>query len=290
MADIRTIRRRIRSVENTAKITGAMEMIAASKLRRAQQRVFSGRPYSEKMLQVLANLAGQAGQSEEIESLHPLLEKRDVANVLLLLVTPDRGLTGGLNANLNRRAARFVLEEKAPTRVVTIGKKGRDFMVRHGQDVQATFMNMGDQFTVADILPVSHIITNDYTSGQVDRVYLIYAKFKSMLVQEPVLKQLLPIEAPAATEPTSQVDYIYEPDSKAVLAQLLPRYVVMQLYQSMLEANASEHSARMVAMRNATDAASDMVQTLTLDLNKARQASITADLLDITGGVAALEG
>ena len=290
MADIRTIRRRIRSVENTAKITGAMEMIAASKLRRAQQRVFSGRPYSEKMLQVLANLAGLAGQSEEIESLHPLLEKRDVANVLLLLVTPDRGLTGGLNANLNRRAARFVLEEKAPTRVVTIGKKGRDFMVRHGQDVQATFMNMGDQFTVADILPVSHIITNDYTSGQVDRVYLIYAKFKSMLVQEPVLKQLLPIEAPAATEPTSQVDYIYEPDSKAVLAQLLPRYVVMQLYQSMLEANASEHSARMVAMRNATDAASDMVQTLTLDLNKARQASITADLLDITGGVAALEG
>jgi len=287
MPDIRTIRRRIRSVENTAKITAAMEMIAASKMRRAQQRVLSGRPYSKKMQQVLANLAGQ---SEEIESLHPLLEKRDVANVLLLLVTPDRGLTGGLNANLTRRAARFVLEEKVPTRAITIGKKGGDFMVRHGQDVQATFNNMGDQFTVADILPVSHIITNDYTSGQVDRVYLIYAEFRSMLVQEPVLKQLLPIEAPAAAESTSQVAYIYEPDSKAVLAQLLPRYVDMRIYQSMLEANASEHSARMVAMRNATDAASDMVQTLTLDLNKARQASITAELLDITGGVAALEG
>ena len=289
MPDTRTIRRRIRSVENTAKITGAMELIAASKMRRAQQRVLAGRPYAEKMQAVLANLAGQ---SEEIESLHPLLERRDVERLQLILITPDRGLTGGLNSNLNRRAAQFVLEEKKPVRVVTVGKKGRDFMVRHGQDVQATFTDMGDRVGLADILPITRLVTDSYTSREVDGVFLIFGQFFSTMVQRPVVRQLLPVQAPEAGEASavSPVAYIYEPDSVGVLAQLLPRFVDMQVFQAMLEATASEHSSRMVAMRNATENANEMIDSLTLELNKARQAGITSELLDISGGVAALEG
>jgi F-type H+-transporting ATPase subunit gamma len=266
-----------------------MEMIAGSKMRRAQQRVLAGRPYSQKLQQVLGNLAGQA---EEMDEVHPLLEKREVAKIRLVLITPDRGLTGGLNANLNRRAAQFVLEEKTPTDVIAVGKKGRDFMTRHGQDVRAVFTDLGDRISLADILPITRIITEDYIAGLVDQVYLLYADFVSVVVQRPTLKQLLPIEPTQEGEAEAgpAAGYIYEPDGRAVLEQLLPRYVDMQVYQAMLEANASEQSARMVAMRNATDNAKEMVDSLTLELNKARQAAITGELLDITGGVAALEG
>ncbi len=289
MANVRVIRRRIRSVQNTAKITKAMEMIAASKMRRAQQRVLAGRPYSRKLEQVLGNLAGQV---EEMDDVHPLLEKREVSKIRLVLITPDRGLTGGLNANLNRRAAQFILEEKTPSDVIAVGRKGRDFMTRHGQDVRAVFTDLGDQVGLAHILPITRIITDDYVSGSVDQVYLLYAGFVSVVVQRPTLKQLLPIQPTAVEEAEAgpAAGYIYEPDGRAVLEQLLPRYVDMQVYQAMLEANASEQSARMVAMRNATDNASEMVDGLTLELNKARQAAITGELLDITGGVAALEG
>ena len=290
MPDIRTIRRRIRSVENTAKITSAMELISASKMRRAQQRVLAGRPYAEKLRAVLANLAGQ---SEDLEGLHPLLERREIENQLVLLITPDRGLTGGLNSNLNRRASQFILEEEHPCRVITVGKKGRDFMVRHGQDVRATFMDMGDRFSVGEVLPISRLVMDEFTSGAVDGVYLIFAEFVSTMLQRPIAQQLLPVqarEAEAAEASAASIAYIYEPDSQAVLAELLPRFVDMQVFQAMLEANASEHSSRMVAMRNATENAGEMVDSLRLELNKARQAGITAELLDITGGVAALEG
>ena len=286
MANIRTIRRRIRSVQNTAKITQAMEMIAASKMRRAQQRVFSARPYAEKMLQVLGNLAAQP---REAEDLHPLLRQRDPQKITLLHITPDRGLTGGLSANLNRRAAQFMLEEKTPANVITVGRKARDFMVRHGQDLRAVFTDLGDQASVADILPIARVAMDDYTSGQTDRVYILYSEFVSTMAQRPTLRQLLPVEA-APTEGIRQVGYIFEPDGLAVLTQLLPRFVEMQIYHAMLEAIASEQSARMVAMRSATDNAKEMVNALTLELNKARQESITKDMLDIIGGVVALEG
>ncbi|MEE9284384.1 MAG: ATP synthase F1 subunit gamma [Dehalococcoidia bacterium] len=285
MPNIRTIRRRIRSVENTAKITRAMEMIAASKMRRAQQRVLAGRPYAEKMRQVLTNLAVQA---QGLESSHPLLEKREVTTIQLLHITPDRGLAGGLNTNLNRRATQFILEERVKVNVITIGKKGRDFMVRHGQDVRAVFTDLADHVTVGDILPISRIVMDDYRSGAVDQVYVMYAHYVSTMVQQPTLRQLLPVQAPE--EAGRGIDYIYEPSPLAVLTTILPRFVDMQVYQAMLEANASEQSARMVAMRNATDNAGEMVEDLTLELNKARQAMITGELLDITGGVAALEG
>ena len=286
MPNIRTIRRRIRSVQNTSKITQAMEMIAASKMRRAQQRVLAARPYSEKMLQVLGHLSAQAG---DVEDLHPLLRVRQPQKITLVHVTPDRGLTGGLTGNLNRRAAQFVLEEGTPSNVVTVGRKARDFMVRHGQDVRAIFVDLGDQVRVADILPITRLISDDYESGATDRVYLLYAEFISTVNQRPSLRQLLPV-APSASEGPRQVDYIYEPNALGVLSELLPRFVEMQVYQAMLEAIASEQSARMVAMRNATDNAKEMIGSLTLELNKARQEIITRELLDITGGVVALEG
>ncbi|MCH8283486.1 MAG: ATP synthase F1 subunit gamma [Chloroflexi bacterium] len=286
MPNIRTIRRRVRSVENTAKITRAMEMIAASKMRRAQQQVLAGRPYAEKMRQVLSNLTAQ---TQGLDESHPLQERREVNTIQLLHITPDRGLAGGLNNNLNRRSTQFILEERVKVNVITIGKKGRDFMVRHGQDVRAVFTDLADHVTVGDILPISRLVVDDYTSGAVDRVYVMFALFVSTMNQQPTLRQLIPVEA-AKDEAGAGVDYIYEPDSLAVLASLLPRFVDMQIYQAMLEANASEQSARMVAMRSATDNASEMVEDLTLELNKARQAMITAELLDIVGGVAALEG
>jgi len=291
MPSIRQIRRRIRSVQNTAKITKAMQMIAASKMRRAQERVFSSRPYSEKMLQVLGNLAGMGAADDE--GLHPLLESREAQRITLVHITPDRGLTGGLIGNLNRRGAQFLLEDKLPSDIVTVGKRGRDFMVRHGQNVQAAFTDLGDKARLADILPIARLLINDYTTRKTDRVYVLYAQFVSTAQQRPVVRQILPVETTtmlASPAPGRKPDYIFEPDAAGVLGQLLPRFVEMQVYQAVLEAIASEQSARMVAMQNATDAAKDMISGLTLVLNKARQESITKELLDIVGGVAALGG
>ena len=299
MASVRDIRRRIKSVQNTAKITKAMEMIAASKMRRAQQRTLASRPYAQKMRAVVSHLTGQAGDGEDT---HPLLQRREVKNILLVHITPDRGLTGGLNGNLNRRAAQHILEEKRSMTVITVGKKSRDFMIRHGQKVKAVFTDMSDKASIINILPITKLIVDDYTSGAVDRVDIIYADFISTMVQKPAVRQLLPIAPDAASmegegETADQtavgklgVDYIYEPARADLLNDLLPRYVDMQVYQALLEAIASEQSARMVAMRNATENALEMIGGLTLELNKARQGSITNELLDIVGGVAALEG
>ncbi|MBM4406985.1 MAG: ATP synthase F1 subunit gamma [Chloroflexi bacterium] len=299
MASVRDIRRRIKSVRNTAKITKAMEMIAASKMRRAQQRTLASRPYAQKMRAVVSHLTGQAGDGEDT---HPLLQRREVKNILLVHITPDRGLTGGLNGNLNRRAAQHILEEKRSMTVITVGKKSRDFMIRHGQKVKAVFTDMSDKASIINILPITKLIVDDYTSGAVDRVDIIYADFISTMVQKPAVRQLLPIAPDAASmegegETADQtavgklgVDYIYEPARADLLNDLLPRYVDMQVYQALLEAIASEQSARMVAMRNATENALEMIGGLTLELNKARQGSITNELLDIVGGVAALEG
>jgi F-type H+-transporting ATPase subunit gamma len=282
MANIRLIRRRIRSIQSTAKITKAMEMIATSKMRRAQDNVLAGRPYAEKIHQVLADLAAQPGAA-----VHPLLERREVKNIQVIHITPDRGLCGGLNTNMNRSTGSFILEQVAPTVLIAIGKKGRDYMMRYGREVRAEFTALGDQPSLMDTLPVSRIVIDDYSNGIVDAVYLAYSRFVTTVTQRPVLEQLLPVE-PAKIERPGEIEYIYEPSSKAVLAELLPRFVEMEVYHAILESIASEQSARMVAMRNATDNANEMVQDLTLVYNKARQEMITKELLDITGGAEAL--
>ena len=287
MPSLRQIKRRIRSIENTGKVTKAMEMIAASKMRRAQSSVLAGRPYSEKISTVIADLAAQPG--EDSGPPHPLLQVRPVKKVQLVLMSPDRGLCGGLHSNLNRRAAQFIAQQEAPVSLITVGRKGRDFMVRYGQDVKAVFINMGDRPTVADMTPISGMVIDQFSSGDADEVYLGYAEFVNTTLQRPIVQKLLPIE-PAELTSQSRVGYIYEPDSLTVLGSLLPRFVEMQIYHALLELNASEQSARMVAMRNATDSADEMASDLTLVANKVRQESITNELLDIIGGAAALEG
>jgi len=284
LADIRLIRRRIRGIQSTAKITRAMEMIAASKMRRAQEAGLAGRPYSEKISQVLADLAALPQEGRPI---HPLLQRRPVTKIAIVHITPDRGLCGGLNANLNRRTASFILEEGVAVILIIVGRKGLDFMRRYGRDIRAEFTRLGDRPSLLDTLPISRIIIDDYTNGVIDLVYLVYAQFISTMTQRPILQQILPVE-PATLPRGQNVDYIFEPGPDVVLGELLPRFVEMQVYHAILESIASEQSARMVAMRNATDNANELIQDLTLIYNKARQESITKELLDITGGAAAL--
>jgi len=287
MPSVREIRGRIKSTRNTARVTNAMQMVAASKMRRAQEQVVGSRPYAQKLRAVLAGLAAQG--TGDGDDGHPLLLSRPVKKVLLLEVTPDRGLAGGLPSNINRAAGRFLLAQGVPTTVVTVGRKGRDFMVRTGQDLQASFPGLGDKPSLSDCLPITAMVTQLYTDGLVDEVHIAYTRFVNTLIQEPVIAQLLPIKPGELEEPGAPADYQYEPDAATVLNTLLPRFLDTQVYQAVLESHASEQSSRMVAMRAATDAAEEMVDSLTLELNKARQAMITAELLDLVGGVAALE-
>jgi F-type H+-transporting ATPase subunit gamma len=284
MPDIRKVRRRIKGVQNIAKITRAMEMIAASKMRKAQERGLAGRPYSEKIRQVISDLAALPDMGLQ----HPLLQRREVKKTLVVHVTPDRGLCGGLNANMNRLLAGFISEQKTPVAVIAVGRKGRDFAARAGLDVSAEFTALGDHPAFLDTLPVSRIIIENFTAEAADAVYISYSHFVSTLVQKPEMKQLLPVQ-PAAIPKGENVGYIYEPGAEAVLGGLLPRFVESEIYHAILESIASEQSARMVAMRSATDAATDLIGDLTLLYNKARQEAITRELLDIVGGVAALE-
>jgi len=284
MANIRLIGRRIKGIRSTSKITKAMEMIAASKMRRAQERDLAGRPYADLMRQVLGDLAAQRQAGDVI---HPLLIQRPVNRIALVHITPDRGLCGGLNANVNRKAASFILEQGVPATIVAVGRKGRDFMMRCGEEVRAEFTRLGDQPSLADVLPIARVVIDDYSAGLVDEVYLCYAQFVTTMVQRPVIWRLLPIE-PATIEARLNVEYIYEPSPSAVLAELLPRFAEMEIYHAIFESIASEQSARMVAMRAATDNANELIEHLTLTYNKARQEAITKELLDITGGAAAL--
>ncbi len=291
MASVREIRRRIRSVQNTAKITNALQLVAASKMRRAQQRATAARPYAERMRHVLGNLAAQSSDAEG-NPVHPLLQQRAGNRTLILHFTPNRGLSGGLPGNLNRRAGAFALEQSGAVALVAVGKKGRDFFARLRYDILAEFVELGDYPTPGDTLPIARIAMEEFLSGRFDRVFVVYADFVNTAIQRPVVRQLLPVQ-PAAEDGAGgarEVEYIYEPSPRAVLEDILPRYVEMQVYEAVLENAASEQSARMVAMKNATDAAKDMIQSLTLAMNKARQEQITKELLDIVGGVAALEG
>jgi len=285
MANIRLIRRRIRGVQSTAKITRAMEMIATSKMRRAQEAGVAGRPYDQKIRQVIADLAALHYSGEV---LHPLLQRRPVKKIAIIHISPDRGLCGGLNANLNRKTGSFILSQEKPVTLVGVGRKGLDFMRRYGRELRAEFTGLGDRPTLFDVLPIARVVNDDYTSGYVDEVYLVYARFVSTMLQTPVMEKLLPIE-PATITPSQNVEFIYEPTPQSVLGALLPRFVEMEIYHAILESIASEQSARMVAMRNATENANELIQHLTLLYNKARQEAITTELLDIVGATAALQ-
>lgn len=285
---VRAIRQRIKSVQNTAKVTKAMELVASSKMRRAQTRAFGARPYASQMRAVLAQLSGYAQGAEDS---HPLLAVRPVKHFAFIHITADRGLAGGLNANMNRAGATLALEHQPHVErvsVIPVGRKGRDFFRRSGFPRLAEFTALGDYPGFEAVRPIARLVIDDYTSGAIDRVFIGYQQFVNTAIQRPTLRQLLPVAAPEG-EDESSTEFIFEPSPEALLATLLPRYVEMQIFEALLEASASEQSARMVAMRAATDAADAMVQDLTLTYNKARQEMITGELLDIVGGKAALE-
>jgi F-type H+-transporting ATPase subunit gamma len=291
MASAREIRRRIKSVRNTGKITKAMELVSASKMRRAQRNVLATRPYTDRLYDVMGELTARSlgGAS------HPLLQTYpSVTRVGLIVVTPDRGLCGALNSNIFRAAARFIAEQRSRGRTVTvlaIGKKGRDFALRTGQNLAAQITGLGDSPPLVDVLPAATVAINGFSSDEngqheYDEVYLLYSEFVNTLTQRAKLRRFLPVETPADAGAT-KFDYTYEPSREDVLDQLLPRFVEVQLYQAILESIASEHSARMIAMRNANDNAKELVRDLTLTYNKARQAAITKEISEIAAGVAA---
>jgi F-type H+-transporting ATPase subunit gamma len=288
MPSTREIRRRIRSVKNLSQITRAMEMVAASKMRRAQRNVLATRPYSDRMIDLMGELTGRLVGPRT----GTLLEIRQpVRAVGVVVITPDRGLAGSLVSNVLRRTGRFILEQQEQGRgieVFTIGKKGRDFLVRNGQRLTAEVTRLGDYPRLADTLGIATNVINGYMEGRYDEAYLVYSQFVNTLTQRPVVKRIIPVET--VEEPAEKMnDYNYEPDQQDVLQELLPRFVEVQIYQAVLEAIASEHSARMVAMRNATDNAKELGRELNLTYNKTRQANITKEVAEISSGAAALQ-
>ncbi|HET9494576.1 MAG TPA: ATP synthase F1 subunit gamma [Chloroflexia bacterium] len=301
MPSTREIRRRIGSAKNVSQITRAMEMVAASRMRRAQQAVTAGRPYAEKIEDVIQNLAARISSADQ-EEVPALLRARPIKSVAVILITADRGLAGALNTNVIRRALRFIQSEVegVPVELIAVGKKGRDFMVRYGRSLTAEFTGLGDRPAITDIIPIARVATDEYLSGRVDAVYIIYTDFVNTLLQRPTVYRLLPVDLAAAgdegfvpgdNEPRSMggpaTEYIFEPGTREVLEALVPRYIEVRLYQALLEHQASEQSARMVAMRNATENAKEMISELTLAYNKLRQANITREIIEISSGAAA---
>ena len=282
MASQRDIRRRIASVRNIKQITRAMQFVAASKLKRAQDSTLASRPYSEKLDEVLADLAAVLGDED-----HPLLVRREGGKRLIVLITTDRGLAGPLNANTTRFSAREITEHAGDLAMITVGRKGRDAMRRARVPIDAHFGGFGDRPTFADVLPLARLITDDYLGGESSRIDIIYSHFVSTLVQRPTLVPLLPIEPTSDTEGIPGRQFIFEPNPSTVLEQLLPRYVATRLYQAVLEAKASEESSRMVAMKNATENAEELIEDLTLSYNKVRQANITREMIEIATGAQA---
>ena len=285
MASVRQIARRIRSVENTAKITKAMSMIAASKLRRTQDAATQGRSYADSMSEMVSNVMSQARDDELSQ---PLAEPREVTNVGLVLITPDRGLTGGLNSNVLRAVGDFVGLQSVPVKVVALGKKGIDFARRSGLELIGELSGISDRPKSSDTSPISKAIIDGFINGQVDSIHVAYAQFVNTTMQRPTVIQLAPVVTPEISNVDNQ-GYIFEPNANEVLTELLPRYIETLIHHAVLEASASEQSARMVAMNQATDNANEMVDDLTLLMNKLRQETITKELLDIVGGVAAIE-
>jgi len=282
VASQREIRRRISSAKNIKQITRAMQFVAASKLRRAQESTLAARPYREKLDEVIADLAAVLDGED-----HPLLAGRDLArehNRLIVIITSDRGLAGALNTNTIRFIAREITEHPGELKVATVGRKGRDAMRRAGVPLEAHFAGFGDRPTFADVLPLARLITDDYLAGTYGRVDIVFSRFVSTLTQRPEQFELLPIKPTADTEGIPGNQFIFEPSAGAVLERLEPRYVATRLYQAVLEGKASEESSRMVAMKAATENAEDLIDDLTLAYNKVRQTNITREMIEIASG------
>ncbi|MGA2741614.1 MAG: ATP synthase F1 subunit gamma [Bryobacteraceae bacterium] len=285
MPSLIDIRRRIRSVRNTQQITKAMKMVSAAKLRRAQDRVIASRPYGAALRGLLADVAGAAASDERV-SAHPLLARRAERRVQLVLVTSDKGLAGAFNSNLIKAAQRFAEEHKpAATDFLLIGRKGRDFFRKRGVPITGEHLGMA-KVQYQDAVAIGQKLMEGFRNEEIDAVYVLYNEFKSVMAQKTTLAQVLPMELPKQTEP---VDFIFETPPLEMLASLLPRYVESELYRALLESAAAEHAARMTAMDAATSNASDMIETLTLYMNRVRQASITKEIIEVVSGAAAAE-
>jgi F-type H+-transporting ATPase subunit gamma len=295
MASLKDIRGRIGSVRNIAQITRAMEMVAASRMKRAQDAILAARPYSDELRAALSRVAAVVG-----EEVHPLLARRPVKRVALIMITTDRGLAGSLNANAIRSALRWTQQKigsgNGETRVeveaVTIGRKGRDGLRRAGIPIAAHFPQLGDRPSYGDVTPIARLVTDDFLAGKYDEIDVAYSTFISTLTQRPEIKPLLPIVSPEQAEgaEVENDEYLFEPSPEAVLSRLLPHFVAVDLYRAVLENQASEQSARMIAMRNSTDNANELIEDLTLVYNKTRQATITREMIEIASGAEALGG
>src|SRR5438552_12833141 len=277
------IRRRIRSVKNTQQITKAMKMVSAAKLRRAQDAIFMARPYARKMMEVLASLAARAQQGA-----HPLLEQREGERVLLVLITADKGLCGGFNANIIRAAVRFLEDRRREgVELELLGKKGRDFFRRRQYRVRSERVGVFQALRFAVAQDLAHELVDAYVERETDQVFLIYNEFKSVIQQRVVVERLLPIERIALQPHEPAQDYIYEPSPEKIFGELLPKHVEVQVWRALLESAAAEHGARMAAMDAATNNADDMIERLTLYMNKVRQAAITKEIIEVVSGAGA---
>jgi F-type H+-transporting ATPase subunit gamma len=283
MPSLLDIRRRIRSVKNTQQLTKAMKMVSAAKLRRAQERVMSARPYANQLRSVLASLTAK------IENIsHPLLEVRPEERILAVVVTADRGLCGGFNSNIIKAAQTFLVENVAnDKRMFSVGRKGRDYFKRRTVNIVSEHVNFFSKLGVADAREISQQIIEMYTKAEVDAVYLIYNEFKSVIQQRIVVERLLPLAGAEVAATSSTVDYIFEQPPQEMLNRLLPRYVEIQVYRALLESAAAEHGGRMAAMDAASRNAGEMIDSLTLNMNRIRQAAITREIIEVVSGAGA---
>ena len=284
MASLRDIRRRIKGVKNIRQVTRAMNMIAAARLRRAQTKALSARPYAERLSEILQDVVASSGGS----SRHPLMAERETKNVALVLITSDRGLCGPFNAGIFRDAQRFLNEQTMPVEIITVGRKGRDHFQHLGYKISQHFPQPSRDVRLEEVGNISKRIIADYGAAKYDKVYLGYAKFVSVLRSEPTVIQLLPLGQTDGGGKATQTAYQFEPDAEELLDILLPQYIEVLVYRALVESLASEQAARMVAMKAATDSASDMITSLTREYNGARQGSITTALLEVVAGADAL--
>jgi len=283
MANVRDIRRRIRSVRSTQQVTKAMKMVAAAKLRRSQERILATRPYANQMLAVLNSLATRANPDT-----HPLLAVRGSDKIELLIVTADKGLCGGFNTNIIKKATAFIEEHKG--RVLTthlVGRKGRDYFKKRGYTVTGEYIDLFRKLTYDDAAGIARSVMKRYIEKDLDAVYLVYNEFKSVIQQNVVVERLLPIQRLELPPQTTVQDYIYEPSAQALFDVLLPRHVEFQVLRALYESAAAEFGARMSAMDSATRNADEMISSLTLNMNRVRQASITKEIIEVVSGAEA---
>lgn len=290
MPDLKIIRKRIASVKNTQKITRAMKLVAAARLRKAQENITRMRPYAQQTFRMLSSLAARTGDDE---ALHPLLARREPKNVMLVVLTSDRGLAGSFNVSVSKAAFKHYKELSGrgiQVGVGAVGKKGRDYLRRRGVPIRREFSNIYDDLSYRKANEIGDAIVTEYTAHDLDAVYLVYNEFKSAITQKVTIGHLLPIEPMVLGESDSAGDFLYEPDQRTILDTLLPLYVNVEIYRALLESVASEHGARMTAMENATNNAKQLIESLTIQANRARQAAITKELMEIIGGAEALKG